>query len=125
MYEMRKKKQKEMQQKNWWSYALLAAAIFVFSQACSLIKTNTSYALPVVLLSYIMHYRSVGDLSRRIFKLKESKAANISMLIALTLVAFICYIKEFTIFNILLFNIAAIFVYVIVAALFSKLNKEQ
>ncbi|MPN54816.1 hypothetical protein SDC9_202493 [bioreactor metagenome] len=72
-----------------------------------------------------MHYRSVGDLSRRIFKLKESKAANIAMLIALTLVAFICYIKEFAIFNILLFNIAAIFVYVIVAALFSKLNKEQ
>ncbi|WP_313339861.1 hypothetical protein [Sedimentibacter sp.] len=125
MNEMRKRKQKEMQQKNWWSYALLAAAIFVYTQGCSLIKTNIGYSLPVILLSFIMHLRSVGDLARRIFKLKESKKANIAMLIALAAVAIICYLKEFNIFSILLFNLAAVFVYVITAAIFSKHNKEQ
>ncbi|NYB73339.1 hypothetical protein HZF24_04215 [Sedimentibacter hydroxybenzoicus DSM 7310] len=125
MYEMRKRKQREMQQKNWWSYALLAAAIFVYTQGCSLIKTNMGYSLPVILLSFIMHLRSVGDLSTKIFKLKESKTANIAMLIALTAVAVICYLKELNIFYILLLNIAAIFIYIIAAAIFSKHNKEQ
>ncbi|WP_312812488.1 hypothetical protein [Sedimentibacter sp.] len=125
MYEMRKKKQREMQQKNWWSYALLAAAIFVYTQGCSLIKTNMGYALPLILLSFIMHLRSVGDLSKRIFKLKESKLANIAMLTALTAIAIICYLNDFNVFYILLFNLAAIFIYVITAAIFSKHNKEQ
>lgn len=125
MYEMRKKKQREMQQKNWWSYALLATAIFVYTQGCSLIKTNMGYALPLILLSFIMHLRSVGDLSKRIFKLKESKLANIAMLTALTAIAVICYLNDFSVFYILLFNLAAIFIYVITAAIFSKHNKEQ
>lgn len=125
MYEERKRKQKEMQQKNWWSYALLAAAIFIFTQGCSLIKTNMGYSLPVILLSLIMHSKSVGNLAKRIFKIKESKQANITMLFALTIVALLCYLKQYNIFNILIFNIVAIFVYVIAAYIFSKLNKEQ
>ncbi len=125
MYEERKRKQKEMQQKNWWSYALLAVAVFIYTQGCSLIKANPGYSLPVILLSYIMHFRSVGDLTRRIFKIKESNIANIAMLIALTIVAILCYIKEFEILYVFILNIAAISVYVITAALFSKHSKEQ
>lgn len=119
MYEMRQKKIREMQQKNWWSYTLLAAAIFIFTQSCSLISAKPGQSLSVILISLIMHVKSVGDLTKRILKIKESKAANIAMVIALLTVAVICYIKTYSIFIILLFNIAAVFTYVITAAILS------
>ncbi|WP_312699827.1 hypothetical protein [Sedimentibacter sp.] len=125
MYEMRQKQREERLQKSWWSYALLAAAIFVYTQGCSLLKTNMGYSLPLIILSFIMHLRSVSDLARKILKIKESKNANIAMLIALIAVAVVCYLRELGIIYILLLNLAAIFVYVITAAIFSKHNKEQ
>ena len=125
MYEMRQKQREEMRQKKWWSFALLGIAILIYTQGCSLLNTNMGYALPLILLSLLMHLRSVSNLARRIFKLKESKKANTAMMIALAAVAVLCYLNEFRIIYILLLNLAAIFVYVIAASIFSKHNKEQ
>ena len=40
MYELRQKKIKELQQKPWFNYALLAIAIFLFSQGNEIIKKS-------------------------------------------------------------------------------------
>lgn len=122
MYEIRQKRRNEMRQKKWFSYALLATAIFLFSQGSSIIRTNTGYALPAILLSFILHAGSVGNLTERIFRLKPSVAANIAMIAALCAVSVICYFNMLKIFHIVLLNFAAIAVYVITAAICTKLN---
>ncbi len=120
MYEIRQKKRNEMRQKKWFSYALLAIAIFLFSQGSSLIRTNMGYALPAILLSFILHAGSVGNLTERIFRLKPSAAANTAMIAALSVVTIVCYFNALNIFHIVLLNFAAIAVYVIAAAM--KIN---
>lgn len=121
MYEMRQKQRKEMQQKRWFSYALLATAIFLFSQGSSVITTNTGYSIAAILLSFILHSRSVGNLTERIFKIKSSNLANIVMLISLSVISVICYFSKLNnpIFIVLL-NFAAIAIYIITAAICSK-----
>ncbi|MDF2949193.1 MAG: hypothetical protein K0R07_1221 [Sedimentibacter sp.] len=120
MYEMRQEKIQKMKQKKWFSYALLAVAIFLFSQGTAIIDKSMEAAIPVLLISFILHTNSVGDLTERIFKIKYSKAANIAMLIALSTAAAVCYIKKFNILYIVLLNFAAIAIYIIFAAIFNK-----
>ncbi len=122
MYEIRQKKRNEMRQKKWFSYALLAIAIFLFSQGSSIIRTNMGYALPAILLSFILHAGSVGNLTERIFRLKPSAAANTAMIAALSVVTIVCYFNALNIFHIVLLNFAAIAVYVIAAAICTKIN---
>jgi len=124
MYEMRKKKQKEMQENKWWSYTLLAAAIFLFSQSSSVINKSMGYSLALILLSFIMHARSVDDLVKRIFKLNPSVAAKIAMIAALIIIAVICYFIRINIVYIVLLNMGAIALYVIVSAICFKLSKN-
>jgi len=123
MYEMRKKQQKEMQEKKWWSYALLISAIFLFSQSSLVINKNMGYSLALILVSLIMHSRSVGDLVKRIFKLNPSRIANIAMITALVIIAVFCYFVKIHFVYIVLLNIGAIAIYVAVSAFCSKLNK--
>ncbi len=125
MYEMRQKKIKEMQQKNWFYYALLAAAIFVFSQSSAIIRTNIGFALPAILISFVMHSRSVGNLTERIFKIKASTIPNIAMLICLLAISLFCYFNPLRFSYIILLNLAAIAVYVIAAALFSTFKTGE
>jgi hypothetical protein len=120
MYEMRQRQRKEMRQKKWFYYALLAAAIFIFSQGTAIIKTNMGYSLPLILISFILHSTSTGNLTERIFKIKASITANIAMLAALAAVTAICYFNQLHLLHIVLIDFASIAIYVAVAALCSK-----
>lgn len=120
MYEMRQKQRKEMRQKKWFSYALLATAIFLFSQGSAIIKTNMEYALPLILLSFILHAKSVGNLTERIFKISSSTVANIAMLVTLSIISTICYFSKLSILYIVLLDIAAIAIYILAAIICSK-----
>lgn len=102
---------------------LLVTAIFIFSQSSSVIKTNTGYAIAGIILSFIMHIRSVGNLVERIFKIKKSMNANIIMLIALSIASALCYFVRLNIVPIILLNLVSIALYIISATIFSKLNK--
>jgi len=119
MYEMRQRQRKEMRQKKWFYYALLAAAIFIFSQG-TIIKTNMGYSLPLILISFILHSTSTGNLTERIFKIKASITANIAMLAALAAVTAICYFNQLHLLHIVLLDFASIAIYIAVAALCSK-----
>lgn len=122
MYEMRQKQRKEMRQKKWFYYALLAAAIFIFSQGTAIIKTNLGYSLPLILISFMLHSTSTGNLTERIFKIKASVAANIAMLAALSAVTVICYFNQLHLLHIVLLDFASIAIYVAAAAVCSKLK---
>lgn len=122
MYEIRQKKLKEMRQKKWFSFALLVTAIFLFSQGSAIIKSNMETALPVILISFILHTKSVGDIIERILKIKHSIIANIAMIITLSVVTIICYFSKQSVFYILLLDFAAIAIYVIMALICSKLK---
>lgn len=122
MYEMRLKQRKEIMQKKWFSYALLLTAMFLYSQGTSMIKNNMGYSTAAILLSFILHTRSVGDLAERIFKIKYSGIANIAMLAALSVISVICYFISLNIFIIVLLNIVAIAIYIVIALIYSKLK---
>ena len=125
MYEMRQQKIREMKQKKWFSYVLLAVAIFLFSQGSEIIKTNIEIALPVILISFILHARSVGSLTERIFKIKSSVISSIVMLIILSAISVLCYFNPLKLLYIILLDFAAIAVYVISAAIFNKLKTGE
>lgn len=125
MYEMRQKKIKEMKQKKWFSYALLAVAIFLFSQGSAIIDTSMEIALPAILVSFILHSNSVGNLTERIFKIKFSSVANIAMLVALTVISVICYFNPLKFLYIIILNFAAISIYIIAATIYNKLNTGE
>lgn len=119
-----RKKLKEMQQKKWWSYALLAAGIFVFTEGCTIIKTNMEYALPAILFSLLMHTSSMKDLGKRLLKQEPVSAANIAMIAVLLLTSAASYIKDLSLMAIFLMNISAVLVYLIVTAA-SKFIKKH
>lgn len=125
MYEMRQKKRRELRQKKWFSYALLVTAIFLFSQGSAIIKTNLQYALPLILISFILHTASVGNLTERIFKINSSIVANIAMIIALSIATIVCYFIEIGALFIILLNLIAIVIYVITALICSKLKTGE
>lgn len=117
-------KLKEMQQKKWWSYAMLAAGMFVFIEGCTIIKTNTGSALAAILLSLFMHSSSTRDLEKRLLKHESGNAANIAMLLVLLLTAAVSFFKEIDLLVIFLMNVSAILVFLIVSAAI-KFNKKQ
>lgn len=123
MYEQRQKQRKQMMEHKLFNPLLLVAAIFIFSQSTSVIKTNTGYSIAGIILSFIMHIRSVGELVERIFKIKKSTHANIIMLVALSITSAICYFVRFNIVYIILLNLVSIALYIISAAILTKLNK--
>lgn len=125
MYEIRQKQKKEMMEHKLFNYVLLAAAIFVFSQSSSGIKNNTGYSIAGIILSFIMHTRSVENLTERIFKIKKSTYANVIMLATLSITSVICYFVNLNIIYIVLLNLASIALYIVSAAIFSKSKKEK
>ncbi|MGD9569507.1 MAG: hypothetical protein AB7V48_14550 [Sedimentibacter sp.] len=125
MYEMRQKKINEMRQKKWFNYALLAVAIFIFSQSSSIIKTNMGFALPLIIISFVLHSTSVGKLTESIFKIKSTVIANIAMVVALSVISVICYFNPIKIIYIILLDFAAIAVYVLAAFICSKLKTGE
>ncbi|WMJ77570.1 MULTISPECIES: hypothetical protein [unclassified Sedimentibacter] len=122
MYEIRQKKMQELKQKKWYPYALLATAIFLFSQGSSIIRSSIGYTLPVILISLILHGKSVGTLSEKLFKIKYSPAANAAMIIFLAAIAAFCYFNKLGVLLIIILDILTIAVYVAIAYICSKLK---
>ncbi len=125
MYEMRQQKIKELQQKKWFSYALLAVAIFIFSQGSSVIKESMGYALPSILLSFILHARGAGILAEKLLKIKASAAAPAIMLLVLSATAVFCSFVKINIIIILLLDLAAIALYFVTAHICSKFKTGE
>lgn len=119
-----RKKLKEMQQKKWWSYALLAAGMFVFTEGCTILRTNTEYALPAIVFSLFMHSSSMKDLGKRLLKHEPGSAANIAMLAVLLFAAATSYMREITLTAIFIMNVSAVLVFLIVSVA-SKFIKKQ
>jgi len=117
-----KKKLKEMQQKKWWNYAMLAAGIFLFTQGCSILSSSTELAAPVVFFSLFMHNSSMKDLGQRLLKTEPVNASSIAMILALVIIAVICYLTKLNLLYIFMFNLAAIAIYIIVSAICFKLS---
>ena len=116
----KKKRLKEMQQKKWWSYAMLAAGIFLFSQGSSIVSYNFEFATPIIFFSLFMHNSSLNDLSQRFFKTKPVNAASTAIISALVIIAIICYFTKLNIIYILLLNIAVVTIYFVISALSVK-----
>lgn len=125
MYEMRQQKIKEMKEKKWFYYALLAIAIFLFSQGSSMIKTNLQYVLPLIIISFILHIRSVASLTERAFKKKPSIISSIAMIVVLSATSVICFFNPLKLSYIILLDFAAVAVYVITEAIFHKFKTGE
>lgn len=125
MYEIRQKKIEELQQKPWFNYALLAVAMFLFTQSNSIIKTSMGTAVPLIIISFILHSRSVSHLVKKIFKIRSNSVASIAMLFVLSVISVICYFNELNLLYIVLLDFAAIAAYVIIAAIFNKLKPGE
>lgn len=50
MYELRQQQRKELREKKWFYYAILAIGIFVFSQGCSLMSRKPEYAATAAIM---------------------------------------------------------------------------
>lgn len=120
-----KKKLREMQQKWWWSYALLGVGIFLFTQGSSILNENIQYALPVIIFSLFMHNASMNDLGKRFFKTNVNALANHAMILALAIIAITSYFLEINIIYILILNVVAIALNLFISAIsFKFLNKK-
>ena len=146
---MNKMQVRAMMKKPWWSYALLLAGVFLFTEGCSLLygSDELSIQISVILFSMIMHGTSLRDLGKRIL-LKEyndntkesskknniqqkqslqdkaSLTANIIMQILLVLIAVLCYYVEFKITNIFLLDIFIIIIYGIISVISYKFYRK-
>lgn len=119
-----KKKLKEMQQKKWWNYAMLAAAIFLFTQGCSILSNNIEFATPAIFFSLFMHNSSMKDLGQRLLKAEPINASSIAMILALIVIAVISYFTKLNLLNIFMCNLGAIALYVIISAINLKSSKN-
>jgi len=123
MYEMRKQQQKELREKNWFYYAILAVGIFVFSEGC--VSQSTGAAFSAILLGIILHFISVGFLFEKNFKIKPFKAVNIAMMVLLAAIAVTCYFVDLKFIIILILDFASIVLYTAVSLIYFKLKNRQ
>ncbi len=125
MYEMRQEMRKQMREHRFFYHFILAIGIFVFSQGCSLMQTNTGYASTAVILAIIMHNASVGRLFIRIFKFNPHSYSKIVMIIMLCLIAIISYFVNLGYIYYVLLDIASIILFVILSLILSKFKNRQ
>ena len=123
MYEERKQKQKELREKNWFYYAILAAGIFLFSEGCA--AQSTGYAVSAILIGIILHSVSVGILFEKNFKIKPFRAVNIAMVILLVVIALTCYFADLKFTLVLILDLASIVLYTAVSLIYLKLKNRQ
>jgi len=146
---MNKMQVKAMMKKPWWSYALLIAGIFLFTEGCSLLYGSDalSIQISVILFSLIIHSTSLKELSKKLLlkgyndntkesneknnnqqnQLLKDKAcltANIVAQILLILIAVLCYYLEFRITNILLLDTVVIIIYGIISVISYKFYRK-
>lgn len=142
---MNKMQVREMMKKPWWSYALLLAGVFLFTEGTSLLYNSDAFSIQisVILFSMIMHSISLKDLSQKLFlkvgkseekinvdqnntlKDKSCLIANLVTQLTLILIAVLCYFNDLNIIKIFLFDIAAIVIYFLVSTASYKINKKR
>lgn len=125
MYETRQQMRKQMREHRFFYHFILAIGIFVFSQGCSLMPKNASYAATAVILGLIMHNASVGKVFERIFKISFQQNMQVAMIISLLLIAIISYFVNFGFAFFLLLDLAAIILFVSLSIILSKLKNRQ
>lgn len=125
MYELRLKKRKELIEKKWFNFALILLAIFLFSQGSALLKTSMGYAIPVIIISFLMHSRSIEKICLKLFKIEASIIANIAMLTTLSIISIICYFIPLKSIVIALLDLVSIIIYFITAFICFKFNKGE
>lgn len=123
MYEVRKQRQKELREKNWFYYAVLAAGIFLFSEGCA--AQSTGYAVSAILIGLILHSVSVGILFEKNFKIKPFRAVNIAMMVLLAAIAVTCYFADLKFLLILFLDLASIVLYAAASLIYFKLKNRQ
>ena len=123
MYEIRKQKQKELREKNWFYYAVLAAGIFLFSEGCA--AQSTGYAVSAILIGLILHSVSIGILFERNFKIKPFRAVNIAMMILLAAIAVTCYFVDLKFILVLILDLSSIVLYAAVSLIYFKFKNRQ
>jgi len=132
---MNKMQVSAMMKKPWWSYALLLAGVFLFTEGTSLLYNSDTFSIQisVILFSMIMHSISLKDLSQRLF-LKERKneekisvdknitikdksclIANLVTQLTLLLIAVLSYFIELNIVKIFMLNIMVVIIYFLVS----------
>ncbi|WP_326906789.1 hypothetical protein [Sedimentibacter sp. MB31-C6] len=138
---MNKKKLKEMQQKSWWNYALLVAGIFVYTQGCSILKSNLEFAIPVIIFGLLMHSNSLKKIIHNLLlKEKDSSAntdkyelayerssfiAKIILFVLLGTFAFFSFGNPLHIYYNLIFDIAVVAIYGIVSISGYKVSRNK
>jgi hypothetical protein len=125
MYELRQQQRKELREKKWFYYAILAIGIFVFSQGCSLMSKKPEYAATAAIMGLLLHNASVDKIYMSIFNHDAHKNAKISMLIILCIVAVFSYFKRLGFPLFVLLDLASILVFTIIAFIYQKLIKHQ
>lgn len=141
---MNKMQVRAMMKKPWWSYALLMAGVFLFTEGSSLIYGSKEFSIQVsvILFSMIMHSISLKDLSQKLImkdnnnnkisneqiqslKDKSCLIANLITQLILISIAVSSYFIELNIIKIFIFNFVAIFIYFLVSGvsyLFKKIK---
>lgn len=138
---MNKKNLKEMQQKSWWNYALLAAGIFVYTQGCSILKSNLEFAIPVIIFGLLMHSNSLKKIIYNLFLKEKNSSANtdkyelsyekssfiakIIMYVLLGMFAFFSYGNPLHIYYNLIIDIAVVVIYGMVSILGYKISRNK
>lgn len=125
MYEVRKQKQKELREKNWFYYALLAAGIFLFTQGSRLLSKSGGYAITSIFLGIITQSVSMEKLFLRIFKFNSHKNSKIAMIILLLIISVICYFINLKYIIIVLLNLTSIVLFILVSFIHLKFKDKK
>ena len=125
MYELRQQRRKELREKKWFYYAILAIGIFVFSQGCSLMSRNPGYAATAAVLGLLLHNGSVDRIYMSIFNHEAHKYAKFAMLIILCIIAVFSYFKRLGFPLFVLLDLCSVLLFAIIAFICQKLTKQQ
>jgi len=125
MYELRQQQRKELREKKWFYYAILAIGIFVFSQGCSLMSRKPGYAATAAVLGLLLHNGSVDKIYMSIFNREAHKYAKIIMLIILCAIAVFSYFKRLGFPLFVLLDLGSVLLFALIAFIMSKINLQQ
>lgn len=147
---MNKRQVQLLKKKPWWNYALLLAAIFLYTEACSLLYQNKQLTvqIPVIIFSMILHGASLKNLNMKLvlsrymdktqtsvekitkdenMKIKEKSSfiANVVIQTLLVAIAFFIYLTKLKVLQILFLNIMIILIYSLVSVISYKCIKSK
>lgn len=125
MYELRKQNQKELREKNWFYYALLATGIFLFTQGSKLVSKNNGYAITSVFLGLIMQSVSMEKIFLKVFKFNSHTSSKLAMILLLLTITVVSYLINLRYIIIVLLNLTSIALFVLISLIHSKLKNKK